>query len=74
MPDAGSEPRRGSRPGLVGGWGGGGGGDRLKNRPHLADLAAGYFKDPVKRDEYVDIVHGWQQETAALAKVLKQGV
>lgn len=37
---------------------------------HLAKLAADYYKDPAKRDEYVGIVLGWQREAEELAGAL----
>ena len=37
---------------------------------HLAKLAADYFKEPDKRDEYVGIVHGWRREVEELAGAL----
>ena len=40
---------------------------------HLAKLAADYFKDPIKRDEYVGIVHGWRREAEELAEALARG-
>lgn len=36
----------------------------------LAELAAGYEKDPVKREQTVAIVRGWQQEVQELIDVL----
>ena len=39
---------------------------------HLAELAAGYFKDPAKRDEYVGIVRGWRREVEELIESLKR--
>ncbi|HOL17781.1 MAG TPA: SDR family NAD(P)-dependent oxidoreductase [Bacillota bacterium] len=37
---------------------------------HLAKMAADYFKDPAQRDEYIAVIHGWQQEVAELVEAL----
>lgn len=39
---------------------------------HLAELAAGYYRDPTPRDEYVGIVRGWQREVEELIESLRQ--
>ncbi len=37
---------------------------------HLAELAAGYEKDPARREESVRIVRGWQRDVEALTRAI----
>ena len=37
---------------------------------HLADLAAGYEKDPKKLEEHEKIIEGWKMEVESLLSIL----